>query len=106
MSGDYSEIRQNGHEAAFAAGKQTGLAIGGLAASAVAFISLLGIEKAILAIVLSVLAFRGAQPGAGARRLSKWAILIASAYVLTYILVLVLFHDRLAELVRLMQQLG
>lgn len=34
----------------FLEGRRTGLAIGALAASAVAFISLLGIEKAILAL--------------------------------------------------------
>ena len=90
----------------YAEGKREGLAIGAIAAGAVAFISLLGVEKAILAIVLAVLAFRGAKAGSAARRLSLAAIVVAAVYALTYIILLVLYYDKLVELIHLLQKLG
>jgi ABC-type multidrug transport system fused ATPase/permease subunit len=90
----------------FLEGRRTGLAIGALAASAVAFISLLGIEKALLAIVLAILAMRGAAPSTPARRLAWGSLGVALLYVLTFVAVMALFHERLGELVRLLQQMA
>jgi hypothetical protein len=92
--------------AVFAEGRRTGLAIAALAASIVAFINLLGMEKGILAVVLSVLALRGAAPATRARRLALAALGIAFLYVLTFVIVLILFHEKLGELIRMLQQLG
>ena len=94
----------NAVQAAFDQGRQTGLAIGALAMSIVAFISLLGIEKAILAAVLGVVSLRGL--GSPGRRYAVAAVAIAIVYAITFAIVLGLFHDKLGELVRLMQQLG
>ncbi len=97
---------QNAIQAAFRQGRQTGLAIGALALSIVAFISLLGVEKAILAAVLGILSLRGLAAGSPGRRYAVAAVAITIVYAITCMIVLVLFHDKLAELVRLMQQLG
>ncbi len=91
---------------AYRDGKRTGLAIAALATSAVAFVSMLGIEKGILAFVLAVLGLRGAKPGSPARRLSLGAILVCGVYVLTVVVVFILFREKLAELFRLRQKLG
>ena len=58
MSSDSGRTPTDPAGPAFAEGKRTGLAIGALAASAVAFVSLLGIEKAILGLALAALAAR------------------------------------------------
>jgi hypothetical protein len=90
----------------FLEGRRTGLAIGALAASAVAFISLLGIEKAILALVLAVLAMRGSAPSTPARRLAWVSLGVVLLYILTFVVVVALLHERLAELIRMLQQMG
>lgn len=92
--------------AAYRQGRQAGLALGALAVSAVAFISLLGLEKAILGIVLAVLALRGMAPGSPDRRISVAAIAIACVYAVTFVIVMILFREKFFELGRLLQQLG
>ena len=92
--------------AAYADGRRAGLAVAALAVGAVAFISLLGVEKAILAFVLAGLSLAGAMPGSQARRISFVAMLIAGLYMLTYVTVLVMYHDKLAELISMLQKLG
>jgi hypothetical protein len=91
---------------AFSAGRRTGLAVSALALSFVAFLSLLGAEKAILAVVLGALAARKAEPGTLARRLGLAAIAIAVLFLMTLGLVLALYWDQLAELIRMIQQLS
>ena len=99
-------MHEDAHTEAFREGKRAGLAIGALAGSAVAFISLLGVEKAILAITLAILAIRGTAPRSRARRMASVALGIAVVYVLTFALVMALFHEKLYELIRLLQQMG
>lgn len=91
---------------AYAAGRRSGLALGAIAVAGLAFVSMLGIEKAILAIALARLAVRGAGPGDASRRYSGWATGVACVYAATFAIVLVLFHRQLAELLRLLQHLG
>jgi hypothetical protein len=83
-----------------------GLATAALALSAVAFINMLGVEKSVLSAVLALLALRGAQPVGQLLRRGKAALLISALYAVTIVTVLVLFHDKFAELIRLMQKLG
>ena len=90
------------HTEAFREGKRVGLAIAAIAVSAVAFVSLLGIEKAMLAIVLAILASRGAALKSHTRRLGSVAIGLAALYVVTFAVVMALFHDKLDELFRLL----
>jgi Mn2+/Fe2+ NRAMP family transporter len=91
---------------AFREGKSAGLAIAAIAGGAVAFISLLGLEKAILAILLAVLARRGAAPESHTRRLASVAIGLGLLYVVIFAVVMALFRDELGELIRLLQQMG
>ena len=91
---------------AFREGKRVGLAIAAVAASAVAFVSLLGIEKAILAITLAILAIRGTAPRSRVRRLASVALGIAMVYVLTFVVVMALFREKLYELIHLLQQMS
>lgn len=93
-------------QAAYEAGRRTGLAIAALATSVVAFISLLGLEKAILACVLAALAIRGLPARSQGRRWGIAAIAVSIVYLITFAVVAAVFHDRFAELIRLLQQLG
>lgn len=89
----------------FDAGRRVGLAIGALSASLFSFLTLLGVEKAILAIVLATLAMRGTGPGA-ARRLGRLACGIAALYVLCWAGVLLCCHRQVVTIVHLLHQLG
>lgn len=60
--------------AAFEDGRRAGLAAAAMALSLVAFFSLLGAEKALLAIALGMMARRGSRPGSAGRRLATVAI--------------------------------
>jgi len=91
---------------AFRAGRRAGLAVAALVLSMVSFLSLLGAEKAILAIVLGVLAARGAPPASLARRLGIAAVCIGAAFVLTLAVVLVVFWGQVLEFMQLLQKLS
>jgi hypothetical protein len=81
------------------------MATAALALGAVAFLNLLGAEKGILAIVLAVLSLRNLPAGLPPRR-ARVAIALGVAQLATVVTVLVLFHDRLRQLVELLQTLG
>lgn len=91
---------------AFEDGRRAGLATGAMAVSVIAFLSLLGAEKALLAIALGVLARRGARPGSTGRRLATTAIAIATVFLVSIALTLFLFWDELVGLIRHLQQLS
>jgi hypothetical protein len=91
---------------AFQAGRRSGLAIAALATSAVAFISLLGAEKAILALVLAAWSMREAAQGSTPRTLGRIAVGVAVVYLITSVAVIVLFHEKIIAFVRLFQQLA
>ncbi len=93
-------------DAAYEAGRRAGLALAALALSITAFINLLGLEKSVLAIVLAVTALAGAGPGRRLAGFGRAAIIIAAIHVVTLVTVLAVFHERLAELIRLLRQLG
>jgi hypothetical protein len=91
---------------AFQAGRRMGFAVSALALGLVAFLSLLGMEKAILAIVLGSLAIRGAKPGALARRLGTVAVGLGGLFLVTIPVLLLVFWDRVVEFVRLLSTLS
>jgi hypothetical protein len=91
---------------AFDAGRRTGFGVSALALSLVAFLSMLGAEKAVLAIVLGALAMRGTKRGAVARRLGIAAIGMAAVFLATLAVVLVVFWDQLVELIRILERLS
>lgn len=101
-----SEVDTGRLAAAYDAGWRLGLAVSALAVGLVAFLSLLGAEKAILAIVLGTLAARGSMPGALPRRLGAAAIALGMVFLLTALVLLTLFWDQAAEMIRLLQKLS
>jgi hypothetical protein len=96
---------QTGPDGGYAAGRRDGLALGALALALVAFVNVLSLEKAVLAAVLAVLALKAA-PGAPASRRAQWALGIAVFYVVSWLALLVIFHERFFRLLQLLQQLG
>jgi hypothetical protein len=93
-------------EEAFDAGRRAGFAVSAVALGLVSFLSLLGAEKAVLAIVLGVLALRGAPPGSSARRMGVAAVCLGALFLVTVGVVLVVYGDKLLELVRLLKKLS
>lgn len=86
-------------------GRAEGLALAALVLGVAAFLNLLGVEKGVLAIVFGVLAVRGL--GAGAARRQGWiAIALGVVQIATIAIVLVLFHDKLGQLIELLKTLG
>ncbi len=83
---------------AFQEGRRIGLATAALALGVVSFLNLLGLEKSILAIVLALLAMQGAEPVTAAFRRGRTALMVSAVHVLTIVVVLVLFHDKLLQL--------
>jgi hypothetical protein len=93
---------QTGPDDGYRAGRRDGLALGALAIALVAFVNLLSVEKSLLAAALALLALRTAP----ASRRAQWALAIAGLHILTWVGVLVVFHDKFARLLQLLQQLG
>jgi hypothetical protein len=91
---------------AFDAGRRAGLATAALALSVVAYVSLLGAEKALLAIALGVIARRGSRPGSAGRKLATIAMGIAAVFLVSIVFVLIMFWDHLVELVNHLKQLS
>ena len=91
---------------AFRAGRGMGLAVAALALSVVSFLTLLGAEKAILAIVLGVFAARDAAPATLTRRLAFGAVSLATVFLITLTVLLALYWDEAIELVRQLQKLS
>lgn len=91
---------------AYLQGRNMGLATAALALSLVSFVNLLGIEKSILAAVLAIFALRGRNPAAQTARRSRITLIFAGIHAVTFIVVVALFHEKLAELIHLLQKLS
>ena len=91
---------------AFDAGRRAGLATAAMALSLVAFFSLLGAEKALLAIALAIIARRGSQPRSAGRRVATIAIGVATVFLVSIALVLIVFWKELGDLVNHFRQLS
>jgi hypothetical protein len=100
-----SEDPSRAEEIAYRKGWRAGLALGAIAIAATAFINLLSIEKSILAVVLALIAIRGAGAG-GDRRRGRLALAIAAGHLVVVAVFLALFYDKLARLLPLLQSLG
>jgi hypothetical protein len=86
-------------------GRSEGMATAAVALGVVAFLNLLGTEKGILAIVLAVLSLRNLPADAPPRR-ARIAIALGVVQLATVVMVLVLFHDKLRQLIELLRTLG
>jgi hypothetical protein len=91
---------------AFDAGRRAGLAVAAVALGVVTFLSLLGLEKAGLAIILGVLALRGHNAGVATRRLAMAAIGLGTLFVVTAAILLGLYWDRLSHFLAELQKLS
>ena len=92
---------------AYRAGRAAGLSIAAVAASIVAFVNALGVEKSGLAIVLALFVLRGIRPADPKSRRRGWiALAFGIAHVILVVVILVLFRDRFAQILRLMQGVG
>lgn len=90
----------------FDAGRKHGIAIAALVISLISFVTLLGTEKGITAIVLGALAAKGAAPGSFPARIGKVAIVLGSLFLVTVAAVLTLFWSDVVEFVRLLEKLS
>ena len=90
----------------FDAGRRTGYAVSALVLSLVTFLSLLGAEKAILAIVLGALAVRGSTGRNTATRLGTAAIIIAAVFLAAAAVLLMVFRSQLVEIVEMLNELS
>jgi len=93
-------------QTAYRDGRRIGLATGALALSVVSFVNMFGFEKSVLAIVLAILAMQGTEPLGIAIRRGRTALVLASAHVITIVVVLVMFRDKLVELLNLLHKLS
>jgi hypothetical protein len=91
---------------AYDAGRRVAFGVSALALALVTFLSLLGAEKAILAIVLGTLAVKGPNAGTLSQQLGRAAIVLGTMFLLTVGVVLVVFWDQAIEFARLLQQLS
>lgn len=91
---------------AFEDGRRAGLATAALALSLVSFLSLLGTEKALLAIALAVLARRGSQPGSTGRRFATAAIGVATVFLVSVVFLITWFWTDLGDLVEHLRRLS
>ena len=93
-------------DGAYERGRRIGLATGALALSVVAFVNLLGLEKSILAVILALLALRGSASAVEGAPRARAALIIAVLHIVTIAAVLVIFHDKLLQLLHLLEKLG
>lgn len=91
--------------AALRRGRLEGMATAALAAGCVAFVNLLGAEKAMLAFVLAAVALAG-LPRGPARVRAMAAVALAVLYAATIAAVLIVYHERLGQLIGLLRDLG
>ena len=91
---------------AFRAGRRVGFGISALVLGLVGFLSLLGAEKAILAIVLGAMAIRGSGHGTLARRLGVIAICLGAVFLGTMVVVLIVFRGQVLEFLQTLQRLS
>jgi len=87
-------------------GRRDGFGIAALVGSLVAFLSLLGAEKAIFAIVLGALAMRGAPARSLARRLGVASVVIGAVFVVSMVVLLLVLREQLSDLIRALERLS
>jgi|WetSurMetagenome_2_1015567.scaffolds.fasta_scaffold1169418_1 hypothetical protein len=100
------EEYQDKYAEGYQAGKRTGFGIAALALGLVSYLSLLGLEKAVLTIVLGVLAMKGEIPTPIAKRLGIASIALGVIFILSAAVLLYLFQDKFAELIGNLKKLS
>jgi hypothetical protein len=76
-------------------GQRLAFAAASLAIGICSFISALGIEKAVLAIVFGALALKNAPPHGNARlRLARFGIVLGIVYIVLLVILLIVFREQ------------
>jgi hypothetical protein len=91
---------------AYLTGRRTGIAISALALSIVTYLSLLGFEKAILAIVLGIIALKGAQTKSLSRRFGILSICLSVLFMVSAIVFLIIFREKVMEFIGFLKTLS
>jgi hypothetical protein len=90
----------------YLAGRRDGLAISAIVVAIVTFVSLLGIEKAVVAAVLGALAMQTAPQGSRARRLGGLALMLAITYEIAFIVLIIVFREQVGSLIAALEALS
>ena len=90
----------------YIAGRRDGLGIAAVVVGIVAFVSLLGIEKAVVAAVLGALAMQGARQGSRARRLGSAGLILGAVYAVVFIVLITVFREQLGALIAAVENLS
>jgi hypothetical protein len=88
-----SEHGPGGPEGTYQDGFRAGIATAALAVSIVAFLSVIGLEKSLLAGVLGFLALRGGLAGRVTTRRGRLALIFAGVHIILVIVVVALYHE-------------
>jgi hypothetical protein len=105
MSGSARPPMTETELAALHQGRGEGLALAALSVGIVAFINLVGAEKGILAVVLGVLATRRAV-SSPTRRRGRIAVILGVVQLVTVVGVLIVFREKIAQLLDLLRTLS
>ena len=76
-------------------GFRAGIATAALAVSIIAYLSVLGLEKSLLAGVLGFLALRGGSAGRVVARRGRLALVFAAVHIVLLIVVVVFYHEEI-----------
>lgn len=95
----------HGEAMAYRRGQRAGLSLAALAIAAMAFVSLLSVEKSLLALVIALVALRG-DLDRRARRWARLAIGLAIFHWVALAVIISLFHRQLEQLLVLLQKLS
>jgi hypothetical protein len=90
----------------YSAGRRDGLAVAAMVLGLVTFLSMLGAEKAIAAIVLGAVAMRGAPRRSLARRLGIASVVLGAVFIVTMAVVFVVFREQVATLIAALEKLS
>lgn len=90
---------------AYNTGRRVGFGISAMVLSIVTYLSMLGFEKAILAIVLGALAMQAGQRTL-ARRLGIVSITLGSIFIVSAIIFLAVFWEKFMEIITLLKELS
>ncbi len=88
----------------YARGRAVGFGIAALTISAVAFIQLLGAEKAIAGLVLGTLAYRSGAESDQSRKLAIAAIAVSSFYLVLMLVVLLFAGEDILHAIKALDQ--
>jgi hypothetical protein len=91
---------------AFCAGRRVGFGISALSLVLITFVSMLGVEKVILAMILGRLAIRGSARGTQAYRLGVAAIRIGICFLVAFAVGLIVFWGRVIEFFEALQRIS